>query len=87
CYKEIIKIAEENNIESLAIPTIGTGIHMWPLEIATLIAIETITDIINGTNSPKNLKTIYFVCFNEEQLKIYNMTLDKFSKNNFKNPL
>ncbi|MBM3210109.1 macro domain-containing protein [Candidatus Saccharibacteria bacterium] len=46
CYYESMRIAEENNITSIAFPYISTGIYGYPLEEAKPIAEQAITDYL-----------------------------------------
>ena len=39
-YQNIIDIAEKNNIEKLAFPLLASNIHMYPLRIASTIAVN-----------------------------------------------
>lgn len=72
CYKNIIKIAEENNFKSIAIPCIGMGIYKWPIEIGSKIAVETVFSSV----TPGSIEKIYFVCGDIEQEKIYKKYLE-----------
>ncbi|MGL5575399.1 macro domain-containing protein [Cetobacterium sp.] len=67
CYKNIIKIVEENKFKSIAIPCIGMGIYKWPLEEGAKIAIETVLNSI----TPGSIEKIYFICGDTEQERIY----------------
>ncbi|MGL5593794.1 MAG: LlaJI family restriction endonuclease [Cetobacterium sp.] len=67
CYKNIIKIVEENKFKSIAIPCIGMGIYKWPLEEGAKIAIETVLNSI----TPGSIEKIYFICGDIEQERIY----------------
>ncbi len=62
---------KENNLNNITIafPCISTGIYHFPKKEASLIAINTVKEI----NNP-NIKVI-FVCFEEEDYKLYSMEL------------
>ncbi len=66
CYNNIFKIAIENNIKTIAIPCIGTGIYGCPIELGRDYAFEEAKKVEN------KFEKIYFVCFGDEELEIYN---------------
>ena len=72
-YDSIIKVAIENNLKSIAIPSISTGIYGYPKEEAVKIALET---IINSDIS--SLDKIYLVCFNQEMYDLYINEIKKY---------
>lgn len=65
CYKNIFKVAIENNIKSIAIPCIGTGIYQCPIELGRNIAFEEASIVVDKFDS------IYFVCFGDKEYEIY----------------
>ena len=68
CYKNAIKIAEENKIESIAFPAISTGAFGYHVEAATDIVVSIIHEVCPET---KYLKILRFVLFIESDLLIY----------------
>lgn len=66
CYLTSLKIAEENNLKSIAYPNISTGIYKFPKLRAAKIAIET----VKKWKSDK-LEKVFFVCYDEDNFKIY----------------
>lgn len=68
CYKNSLKLAEENNIESIAFPAISTGVFAYPFEEATSIALSTIEDF---KKEAKSIKLIRFVLWTEKDFKYY----------------
>lgn len=66
CYKNIFRVAIENNIKTIAIPCIGTGIYQCPIELGRDLAFEEANKVADM------FEKIYFVCFREEEYKIYN---------------
>ena len=65
CYKNIFKIAIDNNIKTIAIPCIGTGIYQCPIEVGKEFAFEEANKVAD------KFDTIYFVCFRDEEYNIY----------------
>ncbi|TGL45692.1 O-acetyl-ADP-ribose deacetylase [Leptospira wolffii] len=70
CYKNILTIAQERGFDSLAVPSISTGIFSYPKELAAPIAIRTI--IAHKEHFPRKLA---LVCFDEETEKLYRENL------------
>ena len=71
CYKNSLLLAEKNNIKSIAFPSLGTGGHAYPIELASKIAYDAINEVLPLTN----IETVYIVCFSEkdkdEYLKLF----------------
>ena len=74
CYYNIFKIAVENNIKTIAIPCIGTGIYGCPIELGRDFAFEM------AKKEEDKFKKIYFVCFGDKEFETYN----SWYKYNFK---
>jgi O-acetyl-ADP-ribose deacetylase len=68
CYRKSMEIAAENNIISIAFPSISTGSYGFPIERAAKIAISEVKKslIINSS-----INKVIFVCFSSNDLKIY----------------
>lgn len=73
CYQNSLKLAQDNNIESIAFPAISTGVYRFPLERATKIAVKTAKTALDKTS---NIKRIIFVCFSDDALKVYKSIID-----------
>lgn len=67
CYENIFRVAMENNIKTIAIPCIGTGIYQCPIELGRDLAFEEANKVAD------KFEKIYFVCFRDEEYKIYTM--------------
>lgn len=72
CYESCLKAAEEKQLESIAFCCISTGVFMFPNEQAAKIAVQTVQQYKERTNS--NIKVIFNV-FKEEDQKIYERIL------------
>jgi O-acetyl-ADP-ribose deacetylase (regulator of RNase III) len=72
-YNNSLQIALNYEIESISFPNISTGIYKFPKEKAAHIATQTVTDflILN------KIKKVIFVCFDEDNYKIYFDVLSK----------
>jgi len=71
-YVNSLKIAEEKKFESVAFPNISTGIYGFPKKPAAEIAIAAVSQFMK---TAKSVKQVTFVCFDEENFKIYQKML------------
>jgi len=74
CYRNALKRAEENNIQSIAFPAISTGAFGYPKKKAAQIAIST---VVESCQDLKEVKKIRFVLFEKDQLELYKTQLAK----------
>ncbi len=68
CYRNALKLAEENGINSIAFPAISTGVFGYPIKDAARVALET---IIKSIPALKTVKKIRLVLYSSSDLKIY----------------
>ena len=68
CYDNSLKLAEENNIETIAFPAISTGVYHFPIDLATTIALNKTIDFLKKHDLPKQ---ITFVCFSDADYQTY----------------
>lgn len=73
-YNNSLKLAVENQIKTIAFPNISTGIYGFPKTRAAHIAINTVKEFLNAT---KEIERVIFVCFDEENYRIYEELLNK----------
>jgi len=73
CYKNSLKIAVENDIKTIAFPSISTGVYRFPIEKAAAIAVKEVKNFIENDSS---LEEIIFVCFDETTFKAYKIILE-----------
>jgi O-acetyl-ADP-ribose deacetylase len=78
CYKNSLALADLYNIESIAFPSISTGAYHFPLKTASETAIKQVCSYLSKTKT--NIKTVYFVCFNQE---VYDCYQDIYRKTNY----
>ncbi len=65
CYRNSFFLAKENNLKTIAFPAISTGIYGYPIGEATSIAID------EGMKFLEDFDEIHFVCFSEQDYKVY----------------
>jgi len=68
CYRESIRIAEEQQIKSLSFPAISTGAYGYPMHEAVRIAV---TAVLDALENAKNLERVRFVLFDIAALNAY----------------
>jgi O-acetyl-ADP-ribose deacetylase (regulator of RNase III) len=74
CYINSFKLAVENNIKSIAFPSISTGIYKFPIERAAKIAIRETGDFLKENTK---IKRVIFVCFDDKTYNIYKSLLEE----------
>jgi O-acetyl-ADP-ribose deacetylase len=67
CYKNSLRLAVENGLQSVAFPNISTGIYGYPKKEAAYVAMSTVADFLQQNESVK----VYFVCFDDENFELY----------------
>ena len=74
CYRNALRIAEKNEIDSIAFPSISTGFFGYPMEGAAEIAFKTVIELIPEL---KCVKRIRFVLYDNSALEIHERVLSK----------
>lgn len=72
CYRNSLKLAEENEVKSIAFPSISTGVYGYPIEKAARIAVETVRSIDPDL---KSVEEVIFCCFSRRALDVYQALL------------
>jgi O-acetyl-ADP-ribose deacetylase len=68
CYRESLRLALENDINTLVFSSISTGAYRFPLERACRIAVRECLSFPNCNNAPLE---ITFCCFSEQVADVY----------------
>ncbi|NII83709.1 O-acetyl-ADP-ribose deacetylase [Pedobacter sp. SG908] len=71
-YSNSLKLALENQIQTIAFPNISTGIYHFPKNKAAQIAINTVSNFLKATDK---IKKVIFVCYDVENYNIYSKLL------------
>jgi O-acetyl-ADP-ribose deacetylase (regulator of RNase III) len=72
CYKNAIRLAEKNRVESIGFPAISTGVFGYPIEAAAEVALQTVMQLAPDL---RYIKRIRFVLFSSEALRIHENVL------------
>jgi O-acetyl-ADP-ribose deacetylase len=74
CYKNSLKLAEQNNFSTVSFPAISCGVYGFPIDQAAEIAIrETITFLTQNST----MKRVVFVCFDDKVKRTMDAELNK----------
>ncbi|MDD2585829.1 MAG: macro domain-containing protein [Syntrophomonadaceae bacterium] len=60
CYRNALKLAERNKIESIGFPAISTGVYGYPMDEAAEVMFKTFQEVIPGLQSVKKIRVILF---------------------------
>ena len=72
CYRNCLQLAVENKIQTIAFPSISTGVYGYPIMQASQIAVREVRNfLVNNTL----IKQVSFVCFSSEDLYVYKSLL------------
>ena len=67
-YRNSLRLAQENNVRSIAFPGISTGIYGFPKPRAAAIAAQTVTGFLREEAFDAD---IFFVCFDQDNFELY----------------
>jgi O-acetyl-ADP-ribose deacetylase len=73
CYKNSMKLADENGINTIAFPSISTGAYGFPIERAAPIALQVVRE---NLQTMKTVEKVIFMCFSQSDYDVY----EKFMK-------
>ena len=63
CYKNVLQIAQEKKMKTIAFPAISCGVYGYPLDLACRIAIREVGNYLKKHATPEK---VIFACFNKE---------------------
>ncbi len=71
CYRTSLSLARQHRLATVAFPAISTGVYRFPLERATRIAVDTVTDELAAAPD----MSVIFCCFGADALSAYRTAL------------
>ncbi len=74
CYRNSLRLADANGVETIAFPAISTGVYGYPINKATEIAIKTVKDYCR---SQTEIEEVIFCCFSASDFNLYQDLLNK----------
>jgi O-acetyl-ADP-ribose deacetylase (regulator of RNase III) len=82
CYKNSLNLAVSSHLKSIAFPAISTGAYNYPLEQASIVALNTAKDFLDKAR-PNPIKELVFVLFSTDDLNTYQESAKKIFKDYF----
>jgi O-acetyl-ADP-ribose deacetylase (regulator of RNase III) len=76
CYRNSLALAASEGVSSLAFPSISTGAYGFPIDEASVVALQAVSDALRA-GSP--LRLVRFVLFSDADLEAYRRALDGLS--------
>ncbi len=77
CYENSLQLAMENDVKTIAFPSISTGVYCFPVERAAKIAVKTICDFLKTDTF---FRQVLMICFDEDTKEIYLNALKEYSE-------
>ncbi|MFI5820740.1 O-acetyl-ADP-ribose deacetylase [Streptomyces rishiriensis] len=65
CYRESLRVADENGARTVAFPAVSAGVYGWPMDDAARIAVETVRA------AQTDVEEIRFVLFDERAYEAF----------------
>lgn len=76
-YRKSLELCTQNRIDSIAFPSISTGIYGYPVEEAAYIALGTVMDYLKAH---PEIRLVRFVLFDSNTFKAYEESLKELAK-------
>jgi len=77
-YRESLKVAAENNLNSVSFPSISTGAYGYPLDQATKVALNAAITFLSESDT--SLREVVFVLFDSRALGAYSSALREMAE-------
>ena len=76
-YRKSLELCSQNKIDSIAFPSISTGIYGYPVEEASRIALRTVIDYLKGH---PEVNLVRFVLFDSRTFEVYKEALKELTE-------
>ncbi len=76
CYTSSLALATKHRLETVAFPSISTGVYGFPIERASRIALKTVASYLSNAVFPKK---IVIVCFSRSDYHIYSNSMKELT--------
>lgn len=77
-YQESLKLAAENNLNSISFPSISTGAYGYPADKASKVAIDAVITFLSHTTT--SLREVVFVLFDSQTFGVYSSALQEIAE-------
>lgn len=74
CYRNALRLAEDQGIDSIAFPALSTGAFGYPVEEAADIAMRTVVNEAGVRNNPRLIR---FVLFDGKAAEVHRQALER----------
>lgn len=74
CYRNSLRIAAEQQLQSIAFPNISTGVYGYLKEAAAEVAVQAVKSYLQEQET--SLQRVVFVCFEDENYSLYESILN-----------
>lgn len=72
CYRNVLPLAEQHDVKSIAFPCISTGVYGYPKADACDVAVSTTLEWLGDHDLPER---VIFCCFGEDDYELYQRKL------------
>lgn len=72
CYVQALRVARENGLQTIAFPSISTGVYMYPIERAAPVAVGTVAAELEKYPGMR----VRFVLFSDRDFAVYQEALE-----------
>ncbi|WP_339934696.1 O-acetyl-ADP-ribose deacetylase [Vreelandella glaciei] len=76
CYRQSLALAATVNADTVAFPSISTGVYRFPIQQAAAIAVSTVKTVLKKYPS---VESVTFCCFSADDLAVYNACLNQLT--------
>ncbi len=76
CYQNSLRLASQNNIDSISFPSLSTGAFGYPVQKAAEAALQTVFCCLKEN---QDIKLVRFVLFSPQDFKAYRNVLEKIT--------
>lgn len=73
CYKNALQLADENDVKSIAFPSISTGAFGYPVQKAARVSLQTIKEMASELTTVKKIR---FVLWGKEAMDVHQQVMD-----------
>lgn len=80
CYRNSLWIAMKKGIRTIAFPSISTGVYHYPIDQASEVAVDAVTDFIS--EHPQAFDDVFWVLFDDITKRYYDRALAEYERVN-----
>ncbi len=77
CYQNSLQLAEQYQIQTIAFPSISTGVYRFPVKLAAEIAVK---EIMSYLELHPQMQQVIMVCFDDDTKAAYVQALEKYKQ-------